>query len=41
MIGSLVDLLEEKGVINGYKWEKRIEKRLGKMKKLKKFENLD
>jgi hypothetical protein len=41
MIGSLVNLLKEKGVIDGDEWEKYLEKRLEKTRRLKKFEDLD
>ena len=41
MLGSLVDLLEEKGIINSNEWDKKVRKRLEKTRKLRKFEELD
>jgi len=41
MIGSLVDLLEEKGIINGEEWDKKVKERLEETRKLRKFEELD
>lgn len=38
MVGALVDLLEDKGLIDGDEWEQRLKERLEESKNLKKLE---
>jgi hypothetical protein len=38
MIGALVDLLEDNGLINGDEWEKMLKERLEEGKKLKRID---
>ena len=40
MVNSLVDLLEEKGIITDKEWNERVKRKLSEKKELTKFEDL-